>query len=59
MDRLIPVKTLFVDIGGVLLSDGREHEFRKMAVKKFQPNQQEKEVRHQSVFETFELEKLP
>lgn len=35
MDISISVKTLFVDIGGVLLTDGWGHEFRKMAVNEF------------------------
>lgn len=58
MDKSILVTTLFVDIGGVLLTDGWGHEFRKMAVKKFHLNQQEMEDRHQQVFETFELDKI-
>lgn len=58
MDKSILVTTLFVDIGGVLLTIGWGHEFRKLAVKKFHLNQQEMEDRHQMVFETFELDKL-
>src|SRR5680860_1608528 len=58
MDKSISVTTLFVDIGGVLLTDGWGHEFRKMAVKEFHLNQQEMEDRHQMVFETFELDKI-
>ena len=57
MDK-IPITTLFLDIGGVLLTDGWGHKFRKMAVKEFRLNQQEMEDRHQSVFETFELDKI-
>lgn len=37
------VTTLFVDIGGVFLTDGRGHEFRKMAVKEFHLNLSKKE----------------
>ncbi len=58
MDKMIPISTLFLDIGGVLLTDGWGHKFRKMAVKEFHLNQQEMEDRHQSVFETFELDKI-
>ena len=58
MDKSISVTTLFVDIGGVLLTDGWGHEFRKMAVKEFHLNQQDMEDRHQMVFETFELDKI-
>ncbi len=52
------VTTLFVDIGGVLLTDGWSHEFRKMAVKEFNLSAEEMEDRHQRVFETFEIGKL-
>jgi len=58
MSKSISATTLFVDIGGVLLSNGWGHEFRKMAVKEFHLNQQEMEDRHQQVFETFELDKI-
>ncbi len=58
MDKVIPITALFLDIGGVLLTDGWGHKFRKMAVKEFHLNQQEMEDRHQSVFETFELDKI-
>ena len=58
MNKMIPITTLFLDIGGVLLTDGWGHEFRKLAVKEFHLNQQEIEDRHQSVFETFELDKI-
>ncbi len=56
--KTLPITTLFVDIGGVLLTDGWGHGFRKMAVKEFHLNQQEMEDRHSQVFETFELGKL-
>ena len=58
MTYSIPISTLFVDIGGVMLTDGWSHEFRKLAVKKFHLNQEELEDRHGMVFETFELDKL-
>ena len=35
MKKSIAVTTLFVDIGGVLLTDGCGHKFRKLAVKEF------------------------
>jgi putative hydrolase of the HAD superfamily len=57
-DEPLPITTLFVDIGGVLLTDGWSHEFRKLASKKFRLDQEELEDRHSKVFETFELNKL-
>ena len=58
MKKSIPVTTLFVDIGGVLLTDGWSHEFRKLAVNKFNLNMEEMEIRHSMTFETFEIGKL-
>jgi putative hydrolase of the HAD superfamily len=58
MKRKIPITTLFVDIGGVLLTDGWSHESRKLAVKKFDLNTEEMESRHNQAFDTYELDKL-
>ena len=58
MKKSITITTLFLDIGGVLLSDGWGHEFRTKAVKMFDLNSEEMETRHSQVFETFELGKL-
>lgn len=58
MKKSIPITTLFLDIGGVLLSDGWGQEFRTKAVKMFDLNSEEMETRHSQVFETFELGKL-
>ena len=58
MDKSISVTTLFVDIGGVLLTDGWGHKFRKLAVKEFNLDPEEMEIRHSIVFETFEIGKL-
>jgi putative hydrolase of the HAD superfamily len=52
------IKYLFVDIGGVLLTDGWSHESRKLAVKKFDLNPDEMENRHNQAFDTYELDKL-
>jgi len=35
MKRAIPVTTLFLDIGGVLLTDGWDHHARKQAATNF------------------------
>jgi putative hydrolase of the HAD superfamily len=58
MKKSISVTTLFIDIGGVLLTDGWSHEFRKLAVEEFNLDQEEMEIRHSIVFETFEIGKL-
>ena len=58
MDQSISVTSLFVDIGGVLLTDGWNHAFRKLAAQKFNLDLEELEDRHHKVFETFELDKL-
>ena len=58
MKKSISVTTLFVDIGGVLLTDGWGHKFRKLAVKEFNLDPEEMEIRHSIVFETFEIGKL-
>lgn len=58
MKHKIDIRFLFVDIGGVLLTDGWNHESRKLAVKKFHFNPEEMENRHHQAFETYELDKL-
>ena len=46
MDQLIPITTLFLDIGGVLLSNGWGQESRKSATDTFHLNQEEMESQH-------------
>ena len=58
MKEKAEIKYLFVDIGGVLLSDGWVHEFRKLAAKKFDLNLEEFEKRHNQSFDTYEEGKL-
>lgn len=58
MDKSVFVTTLFVDIGGVLLTDGWSHKFRKLAVSEFNLDPEEMEIRHSMTFETFEMDKL-
>ena len=58
MKRAIPVTTLFVDIGGVLLTNGWDHHARRRAAKNFQLPWAEMEERHGLVFETHEEGKL-
>jgi len=52
------IRTLFMDIGGVLLSDGWNHRARKRAAKKFRLEPVEMETRHQTTFDTYEEGKL-
>jgi putative hydrolase of the HAD superfamily len=52
------IKALFVDIGGVLLTDGWGHVSRKLAAKTFNLNPEEIESRHNQIFDTYELGKL-
>ena len=48
------ITTLFLDIGGVLLSDGWGHDFRHQAAEKFHLDKQEMEERHGIMFATYE-----
>ena len=52
------IKFLFVDIGGVLLTDGWGHAFRKLADKEFGLNPEEMETRYNQILETYELGKI-
>src|SRR5664279_3168112 len=52
------ITTLFLDIGGVLLTDGWDHHARKRAVTHFKLEWKEMEERHQLNFDTLEEGKL-
>jgi putative hydrolase of the HAD superfamily len=58
MNRAIPITTLFLDIGGVLLTDGWDHHARKRAAKNFKLAWAEMEDRHHLTFDTYEEGKL-
>jgi putative hydrolase of the HAD superfamily len=58
MKRSTPITTLFLDIGGVLLTDGWGHGFRKLAANHFKLNWVEMENRHNQAFDTYEEGKL-
>ena len=58
MKRAIPVTTLFLDVGGVLLTNGWDHHARRRAAKNFKLPWAEMEERHRLVFETHEEGKL-
>jgi len=53
-----PITTLFIDVGGVLLTNGWDHLARKRAAKHFKLNWAEMDERHRLVFETHEEGKL-
>ena len=58
MKRAIPITTLFLDIGGVLLTDGWDRHARKRAATNFKLELGEMEDRHHLTFETYEDGKL-
>jgi putative hydrolase of the HAD superfamily len=58
MKRAIPITALFVDVGGVLLTNGWDHLARKRAAKNFKLRWAEMEDRHRLVFETHEEGKI-
>jgi putative hydrolase of the HAD superfamily len=58
MDKKIPVTALFLDIGGVLLSNGWGHESRKAAADFFKLDYSEMQDRHKLTMVTYEEGKL-
>src|SRR5271170_2928242 len=58
MKRTVPITALFVDVGGVLLTNGWDHLARKRAAKNFNLNWAEMDERHRLVFEIHEEGKL-
>ena len=52
------ITTLFLDIGGVLLTNGWGHKSRNIAAEKFKLDVPEMEARHSIAFDTYELGKL-
>jgi putative hydrolase of the HAD superfamily len=58
MRRKTTVKTLFIDVGGVLLTNGWDHLARKRAARNFKLDWSQMEERHRLVFETHEEGKL-
>lgn len=52
------IKTIFLDIGGVLLSNGWGRESRKKAIAHFRLDETEVEERHHLTFDTYEEGKL-
>jgi putative hydrolase of the HAD superfamily len=58
MRREKDITALFLDIGGVLLTNGWDHHARKVAAKKFGLDLAEMEDRHHLTFDTYEVGKL-
>src|ERR1022692_653341 len=58
MKRSAEIRTLFLDIGGVLLTDGWDHHARKRAATNFKLELAEMEDRHHLTFDTYEEGKL-
>jgi putative hydrolase of the HAD superfamily len=58
MKKSAPIKTLFVDLGGVLLTNGWDHHARRRATKHFKLDWAEMEERHGLNFETHEEDKI-
>ena len=53
-----PITTLFLDIGGVLLTNGWDHNIRTRAAEKFSLDYDEMNERHHLTFDTYEEGKL-
>ncbi|HEY3931079.1 MAG TPA: HAD family phosphatase [Verrucomicrobiae bacterium] len=58
MKKTISITTLFLDVGGVLLTNGWDHQARRLAAKKFGLDLDEMEDRHHLTFDTYEEGKL-
>jgi putative hydrolase of the HAD superfamily len=58
MNKSSPVICMFVDIGGVLLTNGWDHAARKRAAKKFGLDYPEMADRHDHTFDTYEEGKI-
>ena len=59
MRDTVKVTTLFLDIGGVILTNGWDHNARRRAAKNFKLDWTEMEYRHRLTFETHEEGRLP
>jgi hypothetical protein len=58
MKRRAPITTLFLDVGGVLLTNGWDHHARRRAAKHFKLDWAEMEERHSLNFVIYETDKL-
>jgi len=58
MKQAMPITCLFVDIGGILLTNGWDHHERRRAAKHFKLNWAEMQNRHELNFEIHEVDKI-
>jgi putative hydrolase of the HAD superfamily len=58
MKKNSPITTLFLDVGGVLLTNGWDHNARRRAAKHFDLNWAEMQERHELNFEIHEEDKI-
>jgi putative hydrolase of the HAD superfamily len=58
MEKPVSVTTLFIDIGGVLLTNGWDREARRRAAKEFNLDLDELNERHHLTFSTYEVGKI-
>ena len=58
MTAIAPISTLFLDIGGVLLTNGWDRHARRRAADAFHLNYEEMDERHHLTFDTYEEGKL-
>ena len=58
MNPSLPITTLFLDIGGVLLTNGWDHHERALAAEKFSLDIEEMNERHHLTLDTYEEGKL-
>jgi putative hydrolase of the HAD superfamily len=58
MAESLPITALFLDIGGVLLTNGWDHHMRRRAAETFGLNYEEMNERHHMTFDTYEEGKL-
>jgi len=58
MNKNIPITTLFLDVGGVLLTNGWDHHARRRAAKHFNLDWSEMQERHELNFEIQEEDKI-
>jgi putative hydrolase of the HAD superfamily len=53
--KVQPIKVLFFDVGGILLTNGWGHESRKVAAKKFGLDYEEVNALHNFIFNVYEI----
>ena len=58
MKKTVPISCLFLDIGGILLTNGWDHHERRRAAKHFKLNWAEMQNRHELNFEIHEVDKI-